>query len=295
MPSAPPVIAMIGPALPRSLRPWLRREFGLRWWPRSDALDAAPVEPIEVVRGAGLLAEQDCAFEVRYGEREIDLAVELEQQRWRFLLDRAGRSVRLLDADWPPLTVLLGPPLLLALALSGRFCIHASAIRRLGGPAWLLSAPSGTGKSTLAEVAGTQGWQRLCDDLSPLSLRSGRDGGQTQAWLLPRLPQLKLGPAIADLPLALVCAGLVELVRGSGPQLRPLQSSELLHLLLSGTVARRLFDSQLATRHLDWATALASRSSPLRGWQLTVVNDDADPTAAATAALNLLGAQARAA
>ncbi len=291
--SAPPVIAIIGPTPPRSLRPWLRREFGLRWWPRSDALDATVVEPLEVVRGQALLAEQDCGFEVRYGERAIELDIELDR-RWRFELDRGGRSVRLLDTDWPPPTVLLGPPLLLALALAGRYCLHASAVRQGEGPAWLLSAPSGTGKSTLARVADTLGWQRLCDDLSPLALVSDRGGGR-QAQLLPRVPQLKLGSTVAGLPLALPCTDIVELVRGAQAGLRPLDASELLGLLLRGTVARRLFDTRLADQHLDWATALAARNGPVQGWQLTVADDANAPDVAASAALGLLAQHARAA
>jgi hypothetical protein len=286
---------MIGPPPPRSLRPWLRREFGLRWWPRSDALDAPLVDPIEVVTGEAILAERACRFEVRWGVRELELIIELEQQRWRFLLDRAGRSVRLLDADWPPATVLLGPPLLLAVALAGRFCLHASAIRRPGEAAWLLSAPSGTGKSTLAEVSESLGWQRLCDDLSPVSLVAVRDGGSVRAQLLPRLPQLKLGPVCPELPLALDCSDLVELVRAERPQLRALQGSALLHLLLRSTVACRMFDARLATRHLEWATTLASRNGGLRGWQLTVATDKVSPAAAASAALALLGEHADAA
>jgi hypothetical protein len=291
--SAPPVIAIIGPPPPRSLRPWLRREFGLRWWPRTDALDSTGVDVIDVVRGQALLAEQPCDFEVRYGERIIELDVE-QDRRWRFELDRGGRSVRLLDGEWPPAAVLLGPPLLLALGLGGRYCLHASAIRQGDGPAWLLSAPSGTGKSTLATVAATLGWQRLCDDLSPLALTSDRSG-DSQARLLPRIPQLKLGPALTALPLASPCAGIVELVRGERAGLCPLDTSELLGLLLRATVARRLFDARLAEQHLAWATQLAARNGPVRGWRLMVAEDADAPALAANCALGLLAEHARAA
>lgn len=282
MPSpSPHVIAIIGPQPPRELRPWLRREHGLRWWPRQDEPDEPAFVVRETVTGEAELGERPCRFRVGYGERWIDLHIEQDGQ-WAFRLDAGGRSIRLLG-EWPPATVLLGPPLLLALALAGRFCLHASAISVDGRVAWLLSAPSGTGKSTVAASARALGWQRLCDDLAPLLL----DAAGT-AWLLPRLPQLKLGPAATTATVALPCNGILALRRGPQGTLLPLADGALLALLLSSTVASRLFDRRLSTAHLDWATRLCSRTGGLPAWQLQLAERATDPCGAAQQALALL-------
>ncbi|MCB1643309.1 MAG: hypothetical protein KDI37_16395 [Xanthomonadales bacterium] len=280
---SPHVIALIGPNPPRTMRPWLRREHGLRWWPRQDAEDEPAFETIESVNGEASLAEQPCRFQARYGERWIELIIEYEG-RWRFLLDAGGRSIRLLDGDWPPATVVLGPPLLLALAHAGRFCLHASAIAGANAQAWLFSAASGTGKSTLAAAATTIGWQRLCDDLAPLWL----SGADVMPWLLPRIPQLKLGASAAAPPPAVRCAALVQLARGSETDWSVLPDAQRLPLLLGGTVASRLFDQRLAARHLDWASRLASRQGGLALWRLTLAESQADPVSVALDALRAL-------
>lgn len=84
----------------------------------------------------------------------------------------------------------LGPVLILVLAIGDVFCIHASAIL-VGDCSVLFVGDSGQGKSTLAEAltdAGAGIW-RLTDDVSPLRcVESGVE-------LLSDFPQLKLSAA----------------------------------------------------------------------------------------------------
>ena len=82
--------------------------------------------------------------------------------------------------------LILGPGLVLALALQGTFCLHASAVLTPEG-AVLFAGPSGAGKSALAaRLAAHHGLQRLTDDITPFAV----DG--SGAFLLPHFPQLKL-------------------------------------------------------------------------------------------------------
>ena len=79
---------------------------------------------------------------------------------------------------------MLGPVLLLALALQGRWGLHASAAAH-GAGVFRFLGESGVGKSTLAAgLAG--GWQPLADDLLPIRLPP------SGPRILPRYPQLKV-------------------------------------------------------------------------------------------------------
>ena len=100
----------------------------------------------------------------------------------------------------------LGPVLLLALALQGRWGLHASAAAHGAGVFGFLGE-SGVGKSTLvAGLAGVGGWQPVADDLLPIRLPP------SGPRILPRYPQLKVAEQWAlRLPEAMPLAGLYEL------------------------------------------------------------------------------------
>jgi len=91
---------------------------------------------------------------------------------------------------------LLGPPLVLAMAKAGQWCVHASgALRSRDGrsKACLFLGGSGTGKSTLAASfaepsSWSKGWRRLADDIVPVV----DENEDATLWALPRFPQLKL-------------------------------------------------------------------------------------------------------
>ncbi len=154
----------------------------------------------------------------------------------------------------------VGPPLVLALALQGVYCLHASAVRQ-GDLVVAFLGPAGAGKSALARsLAGSPdlGWSLLADDTLPVELSDGR------AFVVPWFPQLKLG---ADeqpwrtqperLPLS-----VAYLLEGQGRDAK-VQVIRMRHLasvlaILSHTSASRLFASDLHYRHLGFAGDLAA-------------------------------------
>ena len=173
---------------------------------------------------------------------------------------RVGRR-QPVEADRPDEEIaaaVLGPCLVLALALRGVWCLHASA----AGPEHLavaLAGESGAGKSTLAAAlaADVGGWRRIADDLLPLRL-----AGEA-ARALPRYPQSSLAPQLqwrppapAEVDLAAVCV----LEPGGGEvEVRALPRRQAALALVRQTVAARLFDAGLQGRHLGFCAELAQR------------------------------------
>lgn len=82
--------------------------------------------------------------------------------------------------------ILLGPVLILNLAINNVFCLHASAFV-LNNKVFIFMGESGTGKSTVARfVHQHANAQRLTDDILPLKIMDNK------ITLLPCFPQLKL-------------------------------------------------------------------------------------------------------
>jgi hypothetical protein len=157
----------------------------------------------------------------------------------------------------------LGVPVALALALRGRFLLHASAVER-GGRALALTADAGGGKSTLAAAAARgPGWRRIADDQLPVIL-----GAAPAA--LPHFPQLQLAPeesypepAPPELPLAAV----VLLARGAGAEpigIERLEPTAAALALARATVAARAFDGELLDRHFAACAAGAAALAVVR-------------------------------
>lgn len=156
--------------------------------------------------------------------------------------------------------VALGPVLLLALALGGTFCFHASAVATPDGRGVVVFAgPSGVGKSTLAAAFGPR---RLGDDVLPVSVVDG------VAVVHPRFPQLKLDAAAqpgADaperLPLAAVLLPVPYGVAGATGDDRVsferLAARDAVAELVRHTLAGRLFPPGLLDRHLAFVADLA--------------------------------------
>jgi len=159
----------------------------------------------------------------------------------------------------------LGPALILALALDGVFCLHASSVAlasSVAHPARVVAfiGDSGSGKSTLARYLHAQraaGWRRVADDILPVTATpSGPEA-------LPHFPQLKLAsqaqPALG-LPERLPLAAVVLLQQAEeqeeirAERLGPLQATLA---LARHTVAARLFDEALLARHLAFCAASA--------------------------------------
>jgi hypothetical protein len=167
------------------------------------------------------------------------------------------------DAD--PATVVqtaLGPVLILALALHGTWCLHASAVA-FRGRAIAFLGESGNGKSTLAAFLGEVGgaeWRPLADDILPVAARSyGVDA-------LPYFPQLKLPPddqpstgAPERLPLAAAYRLVEPDAALAAVEVSPLSGSEAALALVRHTVASRLFDPDLLARHLGFCACAATQ------------------------------------
>ncbi|MCO5207388.1 MAG: hypothetical protein M9928_20460 [Anaerolineae bacterium] len=171
-----------------------------------------------------------------------------------FFVEASGKQVvccrryaKAEDAVWP--LALLGPVLTLALALSGVWCLHGSAVR-YKGKAIVFAGESGRGKSTLAAFLNAS-WPRLADDFAPISAEGN---------LLPHFPQLKLTSAeqitaqtLASLPVAAIYV----LRSGNEVALQPVPLAEAALTLARHTVAARLFDQSLLRQHLAWCSAMA--------------------------------------
>jgi len=186
-----------------------------------------------------------------------------------------GTAVRLVEAaqDAVPSTVVqtaLGPALILALALRDTWCLHASCVS-FEGRAVAFVGESGDGKSTLAAYLGQEGgtgWQREADDIVPVVL-DGVDMGA-----LPRFPQLKLPPGAqpgAGSPEQLPLAAIYRLAperapghAGSGGTpgavvVRRLTASQATLALVRHSVATRLFDQVLLSKHLAFCAKATAR------------------------------------
>jgi hypothetical protein len=151
--------------------------------------------------------------------------------------------------------MLLGPALMLALSMRGLYGLHASSVLGSEGAVALLG-PSGSGKSSLARHAVSEGALRLSDDVTPLTRL---DAGMR---VLPRFPQLKLAPVLMVDDLELPLAALVWVEIGSGPlTLMRMTDVEASRCLLRDTVAARLFAPALLARHLDFCAGLAQRAA----------------------------------
>ena len=153
--------------------------------------------------------------------------------------------------------VLLGPPLLLALAQGGVFGLHAGAVRVEEGLIAFLGA-SGAGKSTLAHSAGAN-WRSFADDLLPVAFEP--DGS---ARGLGGFPQLKLSPerrrSGAGDRLSLTALVVLE-GDAREPVARRLPPAEAAAAWVAHTMIARLFSSRLLAEHLAWAAA-GARSVP---------------------------------
>lgn len=204
--------------------------------------------------------------------------VRCRRQGSAFLLEIQGGSPVLVDEGGdqvarlaPPgaapseldLEISFGPGLVLALALRGVFCFHASCVR-FGRRLAAFIGDSGSGKSTIARLArGSAGRERLADDVLPAVVVAG------EVFVLPRFPQLKLSPDEqwgADRPERLPLDAIYD-VGAERPEsetaglrwIRPVGQREAVLRLARRTVASRLFDAPLTDRQLEACSEIAER------------------------------------
>ncbi len=182
--------------------------------------------------------------------------------------------------------ILEGPVLLHALAGSGAFALHASAIRRADGAVHALIADSGTGKSTLAAHAIAHGWQRVADDLLPITADDVRGALAWPCYRQPKLPADAQWSGPESLPLG----ALVALRRGPSARREALAPAAAADLFLRNTVATRIFSRAGLAAHLRASAAISERvaKGTLAAWRLTVPERAEDLSGAAAEALAAL-------
>lgn len=230
----------------------------------SGSLPRAGGSPRLLYRGAGWVGgrwqEVECHLQDGTYRLRVAGAVTLA-------VGRDGGSIRRLGDEVPADPYLLGaaaagPALILALALQGVFCLHASAVSDGEGVVALMGA-SGAGKSTLAHRLDASGdpWHRLADD----ALAVEAEAGPARAWL--HFPQLKLGcgegaaPGSPEaLPLAAVCLLSPPppgAATGAGVTLQRLSPRAATLAMVRHTLAARLFDADVQGRHLGSCGSVA--------------------------------------
>lgn len=155
---------------------------------------------------------------------------------------------------------LLGPALLLALALHGTWCLHASAAM-FNGRAFVFLGESGRGKSTLAAfLARTREWAWVADDILPFTVTSQ----DVHVW--PRFPQLKVSAEAQPglfLPEKIPVSRFFLLKDSqkstSSPIINLMKQGQALQSLVAHTASTRLFDEDLLSNHLKACAAVASQ------------------------------------
>jgi hypothetical protein len=214
--------------------------------------------------GRGLIADRWREVRCRQDWRGYNLSIEGVGS---FSVDGEGLAIILLkkapgvEAPGVAETV-LGPPLILALALRGTWCLHGSAVVA-DNAAVALIGESGDGKSTLAAFLGLHGgprWRLLADDILPVRLS---DCG---VEVLPHFPQLKLPPdaqPAAGMPERMPLRAIYVLEppasEEEGVSVGPARANEAALALVRHSVAARLFDDSLLAKHLSFCADAAMR------------------------------------
>lgn len=155
--------------------------------------------------------------------------------------------------------VLLGPALVLALALRGTWSLHASAAT-FGGNTIVFLGESGQGKSTLAAyLSAHANWRLVADDILPVKVDLER------VQVLPHFPQLKLradaqpGTGLPEqLPLDKVCV-LAPAGMEAAPQLQRLASRLAIQMLLRHTAGTRMLTPEMLGKHLEFCSQVANQ------------------------------------
>ena len=209
------------------------------------------------LQAAGLIADRLETISVWRSQAGTLLDIPAAGRYWTSADGRAVCQVSALPALDPLILAqsLLGPPLMLALARRGVWCLHASAIAYQHRVAVFLGI-SGAGKSTLAAYLGAQpGVRQLGDDILPVALENGA------LQVLPHFPQLKLPPDRQpglNFPESLPLSALYLLDEQPAISFEPHSPASAAMTLASHSVAARLFDRDLLSAHFDFCTQAGS-------------------------------------
>lgn len=144
--------------------------------------------------------------------------------------------------------LLLGPVLILNLALNKVFCLHASAFL-IKDKIFILMGDSGTGKSTIARFMNEQkNCQRIADDILPLKIDENR------LQVLPNFPQLKLPVSSQYKGDNLVKETILLFAQKSTDNtcLKSLDNFSCIKYLINHSVATKLFAKSELQNHLSF-------------------------------------------
>ena len=159
-------------------------------------------------------------------------------------------------------SAVLGPPLILALALQSTFCLHAGGVA-LGGAVAAFAGAPGAGKSTLVQqlLGALPGASRVADDVLPWATT----GDDDRVSSLPYYPQPKLPDAQQPwqhlpprLPLASVFVLAGDGHRVDRVSCTALSPARAVTAWLEQTMAVSLFPPPLLHRHLEVCTRAAA-------------------------------------
>ncbi|HMB22231.1 MAG: hypothetical protein ACM33V_07755 [Chloroflexota bacterium] len=177
---------------------------------------------------------------------------------------QAAANLHGLLPDWSESDrqVILGPALVLALALCGTWCLHASAVTYRDKTVAFVGE-SGQGKSTLAAyLSSSPNWRLVADDILPVEI------GARGMGALSHFPQLKLSPAAQPgrslpelLPLHSICA-LTPAGEDKTAELELLPPNLAIQVLLSHTAGTRMFSAEMLGSHLSFCSQ-AARQIPV--------------------------------
>ncbi len=157
-------------------------------------------------------------------------------------------------------TLLLGPVLILNLAMNKVFCLHASAFF-LNDKVFILTGNSGTGKSTIAKFMDKQPKvRRLADDILPLKIV---DGNLT---VLPNFPQLKLVANEQYKEDAIVSETIFLFAQKSKDEtgLAFMDTFDAIKSLVKHSVATKLFAKNELQNHLSFCHQASSKVKSYR-------------------------------
>ncbi len=178
----------------------------------------------------------------------------------RFFVRDDGKWIELLDhpeGDANMTDLLLGPVLVLALALQQRWCLHGGAVIQRGA-AIVFLGESGFGKSTIAAwlSAPNSAMQRLADDVVPVAMNE-------LLHCLPPFPQfnLPLAQQYADTtPVAVDQIFVLEPGSERIPVTREVPAGAATLAVARHTLLARLFPQSVLVRHLKFCAQVAEKT-----------------------------------
>jgi len=254
------------PQLP-ALQPFLAKDQTFPTRDKFTKLERLATKPPSI-KSDGWLGDQVSTVSLWWDKKGILLEI---PRAGRFWITNAGNTIICVSSPFITDNAFLGealqgPPLVLALALGGKWCLHTSAAS-YQNKGMVFLGESGYGKSTLTaylDEAGKPVWQRIADDILPVSLGEGGLIGWTH------FPQLKLSaenqPSLY-LPENVLINHIYLLDPDNSafsPTLIELSRDETVRILLGNTAGSRLFTPELLAGHLAFCAHAARQVSAYR-------------------------------